>query len=400
MAAPKKKVGRLRSTPEGRLTPEELRDRTNKKFGIDMIITGSQLKGQVIPRATTGSLALDYMLGGGWPLNQWNQIIGERSSGKTMMVMQTVAENQRLNPNYYVLWIASEHFVTEWAETVGIDMDRIYIVDSNVIEDCYETVIEWLDNRACDCIVIDSLPAMVPRDEDEGTMVDWHVGLAARLNGQFFRKAGPVQKRNLTSEDRDCLLLIINQWRMKIGVTYGDPRTAPGGQAKDFYYFTDVEVRRDDWIEVDDVRVGITMAARTTKNKSGPVQRTAVVDVYYEGVPGHEVGRYDIVKDIVNMAIFRDVIVRGKPRYSYKGRAWSERKALEESVRNEPELREALRYDVLRASGMPIETTAVEVPELVPAPKPRAPRKPAAAAKKPAAKAVKSAPTKKIIKRV
>lgn len=368
---------RVRSTPDNRLTVDQLVAKAEKEFGEGIIITGAELRDQTIPRVSCGSLALDVALGGGFPINQWNEIIGEPSSGKTTIAMATVAYNQQIDPEWRCLWLAAEHFVAPWAAAIGCDLSRIHIINTNVIEDAFEIVLDWLDNRACDCIVIDSLPAMVSRAEDELSMEDSVVGINARLNGKFFRKANPLQKRSLTEEDRPCTLIIINQWREKIGIMFGDPRTTPGGKSKDYACFTRIETKRDEWIKHDDERVGIRMAVHSVKNKSAPVGRLAIIDFYFAEAPGFHPGMYDTAKDIVNTAIYKNIIVRGTPRYSYGERAWSSMEKLLSSVREDLDLQQQLRTDVLQSEGIGIED-----PE--PDPEPKPPRKPAAAKKAPA----------------
>lgn len=299
----------MTTTPEARLTLDQVRRKIDKKWP-GVLIQGKELKDRVLPRITTGSLSLDVMLGGGWPVNQFNEVVGEFSSGKTSLVYKTIAANQKLDPNWFVVWVASEPFVHEWAEKAGCDLDRIEVVDENVIEIAFEIVIDFVKNRACDCVVIDSLPAMVPSDENDKTLEEWQVGLAARLNNKFFRKAGTATRRSMVEEDRPCTFLIINQFREKIGVTHGDNRTTPGGRGKDFAYFTKVEVRRKEWIEYEKERVGIRIAARTVKNKSAPQQRVAEVNFYYAPAPGFSPGDFDVADDLVGTAAYVDVISR------------------------------------------------------------------------------------------
>ena len=285
------------------------------------LIQGKELKDRVIPRITTGSLSLDVMYGGGFPVNQFNEIVGEFSSGKTSIVYKTIAANQALDPNWFVVWVASEPFVASWAEAAGCDLDRFEIIDDNVIESAFSTLLEFVKNRLCDCVVIDSLPAMIPSDENEAGLEDWQMGLAARLNNKFFRKAGTSTKRSLVKKERACTFLIVNQFREKIGVMHGDPRTTPGGRGKDFFYFTKAEFRRKEWIEVNKERVGIRIAARTVKNKSAPPQRGAELNFYFADAPGFKGGEYDVADDLVGTAAYTDVIYRvdGGTTYWFDG---------------------------------------------------------------------------------
>lgn len=326
----------------------EVSARLNKKYG-DVLIRGDEISRETLPRCTTGSLAFDVMLGGGWPLNQWNEVVGNESNGKTAMVMKTVAANMALNPEYECLWVASEEFVPDWAETLGIDLSRMVIATTNIMEEAYQIVIEVLDARAADAVVIDSLPALVPVEEDEKQMQEFAVGLGARLTGKFMRKSGKAQKRSLVdSDDRDCLALVINQWREKIGISYGDPRTTPGGKAKNFSFFTRVEVARDEWIEHDKTKYGLAIKGRAFKNKTHPPMRTGVVDFYFDDFGPFKKGQYDTTKEVFNLAVVSDLVVRKGAYYEYDGRRWQGKDAVLSSLREEVDLYAALHAAVLQ----------------------------------------------------
>ena len=321
----------------------------NKKLGAGTLVRGSDLKEEslAIQRVTTGSLSFDIMLGGGWPLNQWNEIIGNPSNGKTVMTLKTIAANQAKDPGYQTLWIASEDFVFPWAESLGIDLDRLTIVTTNVMEDAYQIVVEALDARAMDAVVIDSLPALVPGDEAERQMAEWTMGLGARLTGQFMRKTSKSQKRSLTEEDRPCLGIIINQWREKIGVMYGDPRTTPGGNAKNYNFFTRVEVSRDEWIEHSKRRVGLSIKAKSIKNKTAPAHRVGSVDFYFDDVPGFAAGSYDSVKEMFLVGCAYEVVDRSGAYYSYGGQRWQGKDNALEAIREDLDLQDSLTADVM-----------------------------------------------------
>jgi recombination protein RecA len=328
-------------------TLEEVISRLNKKYGSDTLVRGDQINHTAIPRCTTGSLAFDVMLGGGWPLNQWNEIIGNESNGKTVMVLKTIAANQALDPEYHTLWVASEEFVPDWAITLGVDLSRVTLATTNVMEEAYQIVIDTLDARAVDAVVIDSLPALVPGEEDEKTMEQFAVGLGARLTGKFMRKSSKAQKRSLVEDERNCLGLIINQWREKIGIVYGDPRTTPGGKAKNFHYFTRVEVARDEWLENDKKKVGLAIKARTLKNKTAPPQRMGVVDFYFDDCSPFHKGEYDTVKEVFSLAVANDLVTRRGAYYEYQGTRWQGKEAVLASLREEPELAKSMNADVM-----------------------------------------------------
>lgn len=330
------------SKTEQRETLASIIASVNKKYGEDIVLQGSAVR-EELPRITTGVLAFDLMLGGGWPTNQWSEIIGDESSGKTAVAYKTIAANQALDPDFIAMWIAAEEFVPEYAKAIGVDLDRLWVVETNVMEHAYDLVIRALDNRAVDCIVIDSLPALVPGDEAEKMMDEFSVGIGARLTGKFLRKSSKAQKRSLVNEDRGCTGLIINQWREKIGVMYGDNRTTPGGRAKNFHYFTRVEVKRDEWLKDKDEAVGQTIRARTLKNKTYRPQQVAQVDFYFADFGTFHLGDFDVIKDVVNICIAVDIITRTGAYYNYGDQKWQGKDALLLGVREDITLQNELK---------------------------------------------------------
>jgi recombination protein RecA len=318
---------------------DDLAREINKKAGSQVLFRGSDLKDLVIPRCTTGSLAFDLMLGGGWPLNCWNEVIGNESNGKTVMVLKTIAANMAVDPDYECLWIASEEFVWDWAEALGVDLDRIVVAQTREMEEAYQYMVDALDKRAADAVVLDSYPALIAKAEDEKTMHEMSVGLGARLTGQFMRKSNKAQRRSLVEEDRPCLGIIINQWREKIGVMYGDPRTTPGGKAKNFSYFTRVEVARDEWIEAGNQKVGMSIKAKTMKNKTYRPQQVGVVDFYFTDHSPFHKGDYDTLKETANIAIAIDVVDRRGAYYDFGGRSWRGKEGFLQAIREDLDLR-------------------------------------------------------------
>jgi recombination protein RecA len=304
-----------------------------------LLIMGSELAKRELGRAPTGSLAYDLMLGGGWPLNQWNEIVGLESSGKTTMALKTVAMNQFMNPQHYCLWIASEAFNANWAAQLGVDLARVYVIETNVTEKALQIVLDFLKERWVDAVVIDSLPALVSDQELTKEMDDSTVAVNARLIGSFFRKEGAYGRRSLTDlDDRPFLGLIVNQWRDRVGVIRGDPKTTPGGKAKNYSFWTRVEVSRKEWIEEGSgdnaIRVGQITKARVLKNKSFPPQRTAQVDFYFDDNSVTGKGDYDRIKELANIAIAADVVEAGGGGwYHYNGSKWKGKDAFYQALR-------------------------------------------------------------------
>jgi recombination protein RecA len=217
------------------------------------------------------------------------------------------------------------------------------------MEEAYEAVIELVGTKEVDCVVIDSLPALVPMAEDEKNMDEATVGRGALLTGKFFRKVGKASKRSLTESERPFIGIVINQYRMKIGVMYGDPRTTPGGEAKNYAFFTRIEVKRDDWLETgtgqEKKRVGQTIKIRTLKNKSAPPSQVAYLDFYFDNGEC-SAGDYDFAKEIVALGILNKIITRAGSYYSYGDRKWQGADAVVNSIREELDLRDSLDKDV------------------------------------------------------
>ena len=323
----------------------------NKKMGLDTIVLGSDIRDDVMGYVTTGSISLDVALGGGWPINQWHEIIGEESQGKTAIALKTIAANQKLNPEFTTVWVAAEQWVPKYAEMCGVDTSRVYVISTNLMEEAYEAVIRITESKSVDCIVVDSLPALVPGAEDEKEMDEHTVGRGALLTNKFFRKVGLASKRSLTEFERPFIGIMINQWRDKVGVMYGDPRTTPGGKGKNYSYFTRVEIERDDWVEVgtgdSKRRVGQTIKARTIKNKSAPPSQVAYIDFYFADGGTVDPGEYDFAKQIVALGIINKVITRAGAYYRQAERQWQGADAMVISIKEELDLRESLEKDVL-----------------------------------------------------
>ena len=340
---------------DDRKAVKEVMAEINKEFGPETVVWGSELRFSDLPRITSGSLALDIALGGGWTVNAWHEIYGDESAGKTTIILKTIATQQAKDPKWTVFWIAAEEFVPEWARELGCDVDRILVMQTNILEEATNAAIRVLETRTADALVIDSLPALSPLSETEGAMDDTQVGLTPRLMGKFFRKAYTAMKRSLVEADRPVTCFMVNQWREKIGFMFGDPRTTPGGRAKNYWYTTRVELKRDDWITEGEKRnqrkVGLSIKCLTKKNKSHPPERVASFDFYFDhnqlGIPP---GEYDPAKELTTLAIYYDVLNVKQSYYYFGADSWHGRAALEESVRGDPALHESLHGAVLEVA--------------------------------------------------
>jgi recombination protein RecA len=323
----------------------------NKRFGDNVVVVASDIRSDLIPRITSGSTTLDYVLGGGFPGNQWNELVGEASHGKTAVALKTIAANQKLNPEHTTVWVAAEQWVPEYAAMCNVDTSRVIVIETNIMEEAYDAVIAFAESKSIDAIVIDSLPALSPKPEMEKNMDELTIGRGAMLTNKFFRVVGSAIKRSLVEDERAVLGIVINQYRMKIGVTHGDPRTTPGGEGKNYAFFTRCEVRRDEWIEIgpsgNKTRVGQVIKVRSLKNKTAPPQRVAYFDFYF--APGGECspGEYDFAKEIAAMSVLNEIIERKGAWYYYGERKWQGTDAVIASIREEIELKEELAKKVL-----------------------------------------------------
>jgi recombination protein RecA len=330
----------------------------NKKFGNNVVVLASDIRSDLIPRITSGSTTLDYVLGGGFPGNQWNELIGEPSHGKTAVALKTIAANQALNPDHTTVWVAAEQWVPEYAEMCGVDTSRVIVIETSIMEEAYQSVIEFAESKSVDAIVIDSLPALSPAPEMEKDMSEMTVGKGALLTNKFFRVVGTAMKRSLVEDERPVLGLIINQYRMKIGVMHGDPRTTPGGEGKNYAFFTRCEIRRDEWIEAgsgtNKIRIGQRIKVRTLKNKTAPPQRVAYFDFYFADGGSCLPGEYDFAKEIASLAVVKDIIQRKGGWYYYGDRKWQGIESAIDSIRAEIDLKEELQKVVLNSSDVPM----------------------------------------------
>lgn len=308
-----------------------------KNFGKGAVMRLGDTQKMNVEVIPTGCLHLDFALGvGGLPRGRIIEVFGPESSGKTTIALHAIAQAQRMGGT--AAFIDAEHALDPaYAHKLGIDIENLYVSQPDSGEQALEICEALLRSGAIDIVVIDSVAALVPRQELEGDMGDSHVGLQARLMSQALRKlAGIVSKTN-------AVVIFINQLREKVGVMYGNPEVTTGGKALKFYASVRIDIRKGEPIKNGSEIIGSRTKIKIVKNKVAPPFRTCTVDMLY----GEGISR---AGGLLDLATERGLIEKSGSWYSYKdqrigqGRD-SARKYLEDNPEVYAELEEKIRAD-------------------------------------------------------
>lgn len=305
-----------------------------KSFGEGAVMKLGQNSALNIESISTGSLSLDLALGvGGLPRGRIVEIYGPESSGKTTLALHCVAEGQKIGGN--AAFIDVEHALDPvYAAALGVRVDDLLVSQPDTGEQALEIAEALIRSNAIDVIVVDSVAALVPKQEIEGEMGDAHVGLQARLMSQALRKlAGAISKSN-------CVAIFINQLREKVGVMYGSPEVTPGGRAMKFYSSVRIDVRKGEVIKNGTEVVGSHTKAKVVKNKVAPPFRTAEFDVLY----GKGISR---MGELVDIGVQLEIIQKSGSWFSYNGeRIGQGREKVKDFLSAHPEVADSIEAAV------------------------------------------------------
>ena len=306
----------------------------DKSFGKGTVMRLGDRPEMNVEAIPTGSLALDAALGiGGVPKGRIIEIYGPESSGKTTLALHILAEAQKRGGE--VAFVDAEHALDPvYAAALGVDIDNLLVSQPDTGEQALEITDALVRSGAVDAVVVDSVAALVPKQEIEGEMGDTFVGLQARLMSQALRKlAGTINKTN-------CVVIFINQLRMKIGVMYGNPETTTGGNALKFYASVRLDVRRIEAIKEGGNVIGNKTRVKVVKNKVAPPFKEAVFDIMY----GQGISKWS---ELIDLAVQMDIIQKSGSWFSMgDDRIGQGKDSVKAYLQERPELAEQVEAQV------------------------------------------------------
>lgn len=320
-----------------------------RQFGKGTVMRMGEEPRTSIPSISTGSLGLDVALGiGGLPKGRIVEIYGPESSGKTTLTLQVIAECQKAGGN--AAFIDAEHALDPvYAEKLGVNIEDLIVSQPDTGEQALEVTDMLVRSGAIDVLVVDSVAALTPKAEIEGEMGDSHMGLQARLLSQAMRKiTGNIKQAN-------CLVIFINQIRMKIGVMFGSPETTTGGNALKFYSSVRLDIRRIGAVKDGDEVVGNETRVKVVKNKVSPPFRQAEFQILY----GQGINR---LGEVIDLGVKQGLVDKSGAWYSYKGDKIGQGKAnsvkfLQENPAIAEEVESQIRHQLLGTAPAGEEST-------------------------------------------
>lgn len=311
-----------------------------RQFGKGSIMRMGDRPHVAVPALSTGSLGLDKALGiGGLPYGRIVEIYGPESSGKTTLTLSAIAEAQKAGKT--CAFIDAEHALDpNYAENLGVNLDDLLVTQPDTGEQALEICDMLVRSGSVDLIIVDSVAALTPKAEIEGDMGDSHVGLQARLMSQALRKiTGNIKNAN-------CLVVFINQIRMKIGVMFGNPETTTGGNALKFYSSVRLDIRRTGAVKVGDEVIGNETRVKVVKNKVAPPFRQAEFQILYgKGI--------NISAEIIDQAVDLGLMEKSGAWYKMEGKQVAQGKTNAcQWLNDNPDTKEELRRSILEKIGV------------------------------------------------
>ncbi|KAN0035409.1 hypothetical protein ACTA71_004678 [Dictyostelium dimigraforme] len=276
-----------------------------KNFGKGTLMKlGSQFSTQKVEVIPSGSMGLDIALGvGGLPKGRVTEIFGPESSGKTTLALHVIAQAQKAGGN--CTFIDAEHALNpQWAARLGVNLDELFVSQPDNGEQALEIVDSLLRSKTMSVIVVDSVAALVPKVEIEGEMGDAHLGVQARLMSQALRKLSPSLK------DSNCVLIFINQIRMKIGVMFGNPEVTSGGNALKFFSSIRIDIRKVGTVKKGEDIIASQVKAKVVKNKLAPPFKEAIFDIDFQS-------GINKTGEIIDLAVAEEIVDKMGSWYSY-----------------------------------------------------------------------------------
>ena len=339
---------------------DKLTKEVNKKYKTELMVKGSKIK--QMQRWSSGSIALDFELGGGLPTGKIITVVGHYSDGKTSIVLKATGEYQRAFPEKEVLWIDAEGCWDDaWSTTLGVDADSVYVVQPEFQQQAFDIINKAIEHDV-GLVVVDSVAALVPKEEAEASFEDWNIGLAARINSKAMRGFQSTLNSRATSNDVAVppTIILINQMREAIGGGPYKTETEPGGKAIGFHSAIKIYLKRGDFYPKPKTNWSGDVQPKAQqikffieKNKTAPPRRTGHLWYYFDDLDEvrrkgtidqvEEIFRYAKMYDIVQQrGGYYDIILPGRDTKTFQGST-----AAAHYIRTSPEVWQSIRSELM-----------------------------------------------------